>query len=386
MLNFIKRYWTGFLAILLIIVSVYFIYEKLHQKKIPSYLVVGTGHIDGDLINLNVKYPSRVEKITIDDGDKIKKGMLIAKLKSKEYEAKKEQIQKEIEAQQKLLKAKEIELNISKTTISQKLLKAKYALNSAQNSLNAFKKEIDLQKNVLSQAKKDYKRVKNLYKDRLIEKRKLEIAKLKLKTENDKLLSMLEKQKSLIESIKIAKSNLIDAQAAQKNIDILKESINALTFKIETLKKSKQEIEVILDEMKLYSPIDGYVVEKIANVGEVLNSGMSVATLIDPKSLYLKIFVDTIKNGKIKIGDKALIFLDAYPNDPIKARVTKIAQKAEFTPKEVNVRSDRIQRVYAVYLKPLKPNPLLKLGLPAIGVISINGKKLPKSLNELPKL
>ena len=386
MLNFIKRYWTGFLAILLIIVSVYFIYEKLHQKKIPSYLVVGTGHIDGDLINLNVKYPSRVEKITIDDGDKIKKGMLIAKLKSKEYEAKKEQIQKEIKAEQKLLKAKEIELNISKTTISQKLLKAKYALNSAQNSLNAFKKEIDLQKNVLSQAKKDYKRVKNLYKDRLIEKRKLEIAKLKLKTENDKLLSMLEKQKSLIESIKIAKSNLIDAQAAQKNIDILKESINALTFKIETLKKSKQEIEVILDEMKLYSPIDGYVVEKIANVGEVLNSGMSVATLIDPKSLYLKIFVDTIKNGKIKIGDKALIFLDAYPNDPIKARVTKIAQKAEFTPKEVNVRSDRIQRVYAVYIKPLKPNPLLKLGLPAIGVISINGKKLPKSLNELPKL
>ena len=50
------------------------------------------------------------------------------------------------------------------------------------------------------------------------------------------------------------------------------------------------------------------------------------------------------------------------------------------------MREDRIQRVYAVHLKPVKPSPLLKLGLPAIGVISLDGKGLPKSLKELPEL
>ena len=113
---------------------------------------------------------------------------------------------------------------------------------------------------------------------------------------------------------------------------------------------------------------------------------MPVATLLDPHTLYLKIFIDTIENGKIELGDKAVIFLDAWPNRPIEAKVVRIAQKAEFTPKEVSVRSDRIQRVYAVHIKPLKPDPLLKLGLPATGVISLDGRGLPRSLRELPPL
>jgi HlyD family secretion protein len=50
------------------------------------------------------------------------------------------------------------------------------------------------------------------------------------------------------------------------------------------------------------------------------------------------------------------------------------------------VRSDRIQRVFAVHLKPMKPDPLLKLGLPAIGVITTDGKGLPGSLEEIPAL
>jgi len=143
---------------------------------------------------------------------------------------------------------------------------------------------------------------------------------------------------------------------------------------------------VILDELKIRSPVDGYIVDKIADKGEVLGEGMVVATVIDPETLYLKIFVDTINNGKIKIGDRALIFLDAYPDRPIEARVVRISQRAEFTPKEVAVKEDRIQRVYAVHIKPLKVEPVLKLGLPAVGVISITGKGLPKSLKELPEI
>lgn len=128
------------------------------------------------------------------------------------------------------------------------------------------------------------------------------------------------------------------------------------------------------------------MVEKIANKGEVLGAGMVIATLIDPQSLYLKVFVDTMENGKIKIGDSAVIFLDAQPDKAIKAKVVSIAANAEFTPKDVAVRSDRIQRVYAVHLKPLEVDPLLKLGIAAIGVISTDGKNLPESLHEIPSI
>ena len=155
---------------------------------------------------------------------------------------------------------------------------------------------------------------------------------------------------------------------------------------INALKQKRDEIKVVLSELDIKSPINGYVDTKIANIGEVLGAGMPIATLINPNNLYLKIYVNTIYTGKIKLGDKAEIFLDAYPNKPIKAIVNKIAKKAEFTPKEVDVRADRITRVYAIRLKPIKPDPLLKLGLPATGIVLIGNGSLPKSLNELPEL
>jgi HlyD family secretion protein len=137
--------------------------------------------------------------------------------------------------------------------------------------------------------------------------------------------------------------------------------------------------------MTLRSSVDGVVVEKIANQGEVVGAGSVVATLLDPNSLYLKIFVDTKQNGNLQVGNDAVIFLDGKPNEPITAKVVRIEQKAEFTPKEVSVPSDRIQRVFALHVKPLSPQPTLKLGIPAVGVVSMDGKNLPKSLNNVPE-
>ncbi|WP_281951658.1 HlyD family secretion protein [Nitrosophilus kaiyonis] len=385
-MKILQKYWVGFFALALFILAASLIYIKLHPKKLPPNLIEGVGRFDGDLVNLNTKYPGRVQKIFFNDGNKIKKGDIVAILESKEYEKQKEAIQKQIEAKDKELKAKEIELNINKTKIPQILKKAKSALNAKQKQLQELLSAIASQKEVINQDKKDYQRLKDLYKKKLIQKHKFEEIALKYKTDKNSLKALEAKKAQLLQAIAIAKSNVLDAKAAQKSLDALKESLDALKKAIASLKAQKEQIEAIISELTIKSPLNGYVVEKIANAGEVLGSGMVVATLIDPKTLYLKIFVDTINNGKIKLHNKAVIFLDAYPNKPIQAEVVRIAQKAEFTPKEVAVRSDRIQRVYEVHLKPLNPNPLLKLGLPAIGVISIDGKNLPKSLNEIPKI
>ena len=177
----------------------------------------------------------------------------------------------------------------------------------------------------------------------------------------------------------MAKTNLQIAKNNLSKIDMSKQDILSL-------KSSLNELKSMTDELSLYSPVDGYVIEKVANEGEVVGAGGIIVTISDRSSYYLKLFVDTINNGKIKMGDKAVIFVDAYPNRPIKAKITNISAKAEFTPKEVSVRSDRIQRVYAVHLTPLKFNPVLKLGIPAIGIISIDKTPLPSSLHDIPKI
>jgi HlyD family secretion protein len=220
-----------------------------------------------------------------------------------------------------------------------------------------------------------------------VQKHTFEEKKLQYFISKNRLKILLLKQNVLILSTEASKQDLAISKANLKKIDALQKEILSMQSVLLAIDSQKNEISYIINDLNITSPIDGYIDSKIANKGEVLAPGMSIATLIDPKSFFLKVYINTINNGKIKIGDRAEIFLDAFPNKPIMAKVSSISKQAEFTPKEVAVRSDRITRVYEIHLKPVRLNPFLKLGIPAIGIISLHkNKKLPKSLNELPEL
>ncbi len=385
-MNILKKYWLAFLIGFLFIVASFLIYKKLSTKQLPPNLVAGVGRIDGDLIALSSKYPGKIIKLYVSEGNPVRKNQIIAVLESREYKAQLQGVISQIKAKEKELKAKKIELEILKGTLPEDVKKAQNSVIAGKSLLMELDKNIDSLKKIVDQDERDYERLKALYEKNLIPKKRYEEIRLKLEVDKNKLSSLIEKRKQIVSEINTAKSTLRQAETVLKKIEAFEKGISALESGINALRAKKKQIEAILDQMEIRSPVDGYVVDKIRNEGEVVGAGMPVVTVVDPKSLYLKIYVDTIENGKIKIGDKAVIFLDAFPDRPIPARVVRIAKKAEFTPKEVAVREDRIQRVYAVHLKPEKPQPFFKIGLPAIGVISIDGKGLPKSLKEIPEL
>lgn len=385
MMQIAKKYWLAVAVAALFSVAALLIYLKLHMKELPENLVQGSGRIDGDLINLNAKYPGRIAKMNISEGEAIEKGSIIAIIDSEEQKAQKVQIDAQIEAQEQQLAARKIELSIAQKSIPESLVKAKANSSIKNAQRDELDKMINIQKNLVIQDQLDSDRLNNLFSNRLIEKHQLEMVMLKLQSDKDQLSSLMDRRAQLNRAIDITQSDQVEASAAQEKIAALREGIKASESGIKAFKASQSQINAVLSEMELRSPVDGFVMEKIANNGEVIGSGMSVATLIDPQSLYLKIFVDTLQNGKIKIGDSAVIFLDSDPDRAIAAKVVRIEQKAEFTPKEVSVASDRIQRVFAVHLQPLKVDPLLKLGIPAVGVISLDGKGLPTSLHAVPE-
>lgn len=385
MIEVAKKYWLGVAVAALFSTAAVLIYFKLHTKELPDNLVQGSGRIDGDLINVNAKYPGRIERIEVSEGEPISKGSVIAVINSEEQKAQKAQIDAQIEAQKQQFAARKIELSIALKSIPQSLIKAKANSSIKKAQLDELDKLINTQTSIVAQDQRDNGRLNNLFINRLIEKHQLEISALKLQSDQDQLSSLRDKREQLKKAIDITQSDQVEASAAQQKIDVLREGIKATESGIKALIASQTQANAVLSEMVLRSPVEGFVMEKIANNGEVVGSGMAVATLIDPKDLYLKIFVDTLKNGKIKIGDSAVIFLDAAPEHPIAAKVVRIEQKAEFTPKEVSVASDRIQRVFAVHLQPLRVDPLLKMGIPAVGVISLDNKGLPTSLHAVPE-
>jgi len=188
---------------------------------------------------------------------------------------------------------------------------------------------------------------------------------------------------SLFNADLVSKSDFENTTLA---MDTKKKRLESLNKQIKQLEAQKKEVMAMLAEMKIYSPVDGVVIDRIAQPGMVIGDGGNILLLIEPEELYLKMFIDTIENGRVKLGDKAQIFLDAYPDNPIPAEVVRIEERAEFTPKEVQIKSDRIQLMFAVHLKPIEYNPLIKLGIPAIGVISIDGKGLLSSSRALGDL
>jgi len=381
-----KKYGIYIVVALLLFVALGLIYKKLNPDTLAKNLIAGTGKIDGDLITLNTKYPGRLESITIQEGEKIEKGEEIAVLKSDEYHTKLDALEQNIQAAKKALDGTTQEYLIAKESLPLNVQNAFEGIEIAKSQKHSLQDSTRSLEDLVQQNKKDLQRIKSLYTKKLIGKQKYELSKLKYTSSKNKLLSLKQTLSQTQQNIIIAKNRLQQAKAQLKKIIAIKAKLEASQKKIDALKANKKELQIIINDLTIKSPINGVVIEKIAHPGEVLNSGMIVATLLDPNTLYLKLYIDTMENGKIKVGDKAVIFLDSNPNMPIEAKVIRIAAKAEFTPKDVSVRSDRIQRVYAVHLKPLKENNLLKIGIPAVGIISIDGKGLPNSLSEIPEI
>ena len=382
----IKKYGIYALVFLLLIGAVFLIYTKLTPLKLPSNLVCASGSVDGDLIALNTKYAGRIDQIFVQDGQSIKKDDNVAILQSDEDEAQLRSLGDGIASAKASLEALIQNSAITKESVPLEIAKAQSALFVAIAQKKDLEDSLGTQKEQMEQDERDLARNSSLFDKSLISQQTYEYIKLKSQSSKNSYSSQSQRISQAQKNIDIAYSNLALSESQSKKIPALEANVEAAKRNIASLQASKDRAQIIIDDMTLKSPVDGFVIEKIANQGEVLNSGMVVATLIDPKSLYLKIFVDTMQNGKIKVGDKAVIFMDTYPDKPIEAVVARVAQDAEFTPKEVSVQSDRIQRVYAVHLKPLHVNPLLKLGIPAIGVVSLDGIGLPTSLSQIPKI
>ena len=382
----IKKYALGAVIIVLLLISAFFIYKKLNPQTLAENLIAGSGRLDGDIIALNTKYPGRIESVLIQEGQSIKRGDAVAVLQSDEFKAKLRAMNKTIAAANEGLVAMEQEYQITKKSIPLEIRKAKQAVEIAQAQKKELQNNVLILEALVSQDQRDYDRIQALSEKKLIGQQKVELAKLKLDSDSNKLAALQQKTIQAEKGVSIAKDTVELAQLQQKRLIAIRANINATKSNIGALEANREELQITIDQLVIKSPIDGMVIEKVAHPGEVIGSGMIVATLIDPQTLYLKMFIDTLENGKTKVGDKAVIFLDSYPDTAVEAQVVRIEQKAEFTPKEVNVKSDRVQRMYAVHIKPMKSNEHFKVGLPAIGVISIDGQGLPASLSEIPEL
>jgi len=107
--------------------------------------------------------------------------------------------------------------------------------------------------------------------------------------------------------------------------------------------------------------------------GEVVATGRTLLTVIDPNTVYLRGFIPGGQIGNVRVGQRANVFLDSAPDRPLSARVTAIDTQASFTPENIYFREDRVRQVFGVKLSIDNPQGFAKPGMPADGEIITEG-------------
>ena len=141
---------------------------------------------------------------------------------------------------------------------------------------------------------------------------------------------------------------------------------------------AKANYEFIAANIKqavIYSPIKGTVLDRNLEVGELAFPGSPILTLADLRKPWIKIYVVEKKIGLVKIGQRAELRVDSFPDKTFKGKVVSIANRAEFTPKTIQTKEERVKLVFAVKIAIENPALDLKPGMPAdAGIIVREGK------------
>jgi HlyD family secretion protein len=138
-----------------------------------------------------------------------------------------------------------------------------------------------------------------------------------------------------------------------------------------------ESLQVNIDDAALKAPINGRVLYRLAEPGEVLAAGGKALTLLDLTEMYMTIYLPTEKAGQVAVGSAARILLDALPGQPIPATVSFVAAQAQFTPREVETATEREKLMFRLKIKAdaawlTAHRDLAKAGMPGVAYVRLD--------------
>jgi HlyD family secretion protein len=202
---------------------------------------------------------------------------------------------------------------------------------------------------------KEYQRIETLYAQRVVSRAELDkigLALASARATRDQARAQLEilREGSRTEEVEEARARL---REAERSLDLA---------------------ELNLARCQLFAPIAGRVLSKNREAGETVPAGASIVTLGDLTRPWLNLYIGERDLGRVSLGMPAQVTVDSFPNRPFPGRVTFIAEKAEFTPKNIQTQDERVKLVYRVKIELENPDHILKAGMPADGVIPLDGR------------
>jgi len=188
----------------------------------------------------------------------------------------------------------------------------------------------------------------------------------KLQKEAQAQLKAAESQYQLSKDDYIRYENLYKAGAisAQKR-DQYKTAADTDWANVKNARAQLELANTKLGWADLASPLNGYILVKSAEDGEVVQAGAPVFTAVDLNNVWVTAYINETDVGKVKLNQKAVVKIDSFPTKSYKGWVSFISQQAEFTPKYIQTQQERVKLVYRIKIKVDNSSLELKPGMPA---------------------
>ena len=323
----------GIILLILLLVAAagafWWFWGPAHNNKDQLRLM---GHIEATETDLAFKVPGIIARINFQEGDSIKAGEVVAELDAQD-------LRDELAAAQARVKAAEAALaRLLAGSRPQEIAEARAAVLQAQ---------ADLENKRL-----DYERMEGLLARRAVAVSRRDNARAAYLMAQE-MLRRAQEQYSLVkegprrEDIDRARAELKQAQA---NLELAQTRLDYATLK---------------------APVNGVVLTRPAEPGEVAAVGAVVLTTADLDNVYVEVYVPESELGRVRLGQPASVSIDAYPGRQYPGWVSFINSKAEFTPKTVETYKERVALVYRTKVRVDNPRYELKPGMPAEVVIKL---------------
>ena len=194
-----------------------------------------------------------------------------------------------------------------------------------------------------------------------------QIEQARIKLEN--LNTNLKRVKNAYEAGAVTKSQYDDIRTER---DYVRQQIRTLETQKESLTAQKETLLTQISNSKVYSPVTGWITSKNYEPGELAMPGASLYTLSLLERTYINVYVNETRIGAIRLGDSAHVMIDTYPERRFKGKVDFISPEAEFTPKNIQTKEERVKLVFELRISLPNPEHRLKPGLPADVIIYVN--------------
>ena len=301
---------------------------KLYVPKEKG--ITATGTVEVTLVDIVPKINGYMSDLTIQVGDKVEAGQVIARIHRADLEA------QSLADAAALSKGKIQLTDLEKGPREQELKQASANVASAQATYD--------------KAKTDLERYRSLYRENAIPAQQLDAAQSTYSVAYNALLAAQSQQSLLAEG---NRPDVIEAQRAE----------------VKRLQAAGDVTRATLADTVISSPFAGIILTKNFENGEYLTAGSAIATIGGINNCWVKIYLPSEQLGLIEFGQSVDVHIDSYPNRTFAGTIKEISQNAEFTPRQSITERERTNLVFYVKVKIDNAEGILKPGMPADVVI-----------------